>query len=183
MSEIHISKAVNTLKTGGVIAYPTEAVWGLGCNPYDKQAFQTILTLKGRPLEKGVILISGVKAHFAQLLEPLTEAQRALVESHWPGPTTFLLPDSMGLPSWIKGRFSTVACRFTQHPLVGEVTRRFGAPIVSTSANPGGRPPARSSFQVRRYFTDQLDYILPGQTSNLQSPSQIIDLRTGKRLR
>jgi L-threonylcarbamoyladenylate synthase len=179
MQPIHIDKAVALLHNGGIIAYPTEGVWGLGCDPFDEAAVHRILKLKQRPVEKGLILIAAGVDQVAALLAPLTSEQRATVLSTWPGPTTWLLPDPEQLvPAWIKGKFATVAVRVSAHPGVVRLCRAFGGPLVSTSANPADAPPAVSRLRVQTWFGAELDYIVPGRLGGQIGPSTIRDLHS-----
>lgn len=175
--------AAKQMKLGGVVAYPTEAVWGLGCNPLDDVAVMQLLELKARPVEKGVILIAASMDMFAPLLSQLDDLQRQRLKNSWPGPNTWLVPNNGLVPPWITGRFSSVALRVTDHPVAAGLSRAFGGPIVSTSCNPAGSPPARTIDQVRRYFGNQLDGITAGQVGNRSNPSEIRDLLTGEIVR
>ncbi len=174
MQPRHIDNAVTQLHNGGVIAYPTEGVWGLGCDPFDEAAVLRILRLKKRPVEKGLILVAAGVDQIAALLASLTSAERAIVLATWPGPTTWLLPDpEQRVPAWIKGKFATVAVRVSAHPGVIRLCRAFGGPLVSTSANPADAPPATTRVRVLTWFGDELDYVVPGRLGGQQGPSTI----------
>lgn len=175
--------AARQMRLGGVVAYPTEAVWGLGCNPHDEMAVMQLLELKDRPVEKGVILLAAHIRMFEPLLSHLDDLQRQRLKNSWPGPYTWLVPNNGLVPPWITGRFSSVALRVTDHPVAAGLSRAFGGPIVSTSCNPAGMDPARSIDQVRRYFGNQLDAITSGQVGTRASPSEIRDLLTGEIVR
>ena len=180
----HLAQATRCLQGGGVLAYPTEGVWGLGCDPWDPEAVADLLALKDRPWEKGVILVASAIEQVTPWVAPLSREQRHQLDSAWPGPVTFLLPDPQGLaPPWIRGTHDRVAIRVTAHPLVRALCDGFGGPIVSTSCNPAGRPPAKSLLRVRQYFGDQLDGILPGALGGATQPSRIVDLVSGQTLR
>lgn len=180
----HTSKAAAILREGGVIAYPTEGVWGLGCDPANEAAVHRILALKGRPVEKGLILVAGSIRQVAPLLAGLSKADRATLEATWPGPTTWLVPDvDQVIPPWIKGKFDTVAIRVSDHPLVAALCTAFGGMIVSTSANPADRPPALSREEVEAYFRDDLDLVVPGELGSRAGPSEIRELASGRVIR
>lgn len=180
----HLRRCVRALENGGVIAYPTEAVWGLGCDPADREAVMALLALKSRPVEKGLILVAANVAQIEPLLAPLTPAQRQKALALWPGPVTCLLPDPQRrVPDWLRGRHASIAVRVSGHPVVKALCQAFGGPLVSTSCNPAGAPAARSSLQVRRYFGDALDGILPGALGAERRPSRIIDLVSDQVLR
>lgn len=176
-------QAARTVQAGGVIAYPTEAVYGLGCNPLDADAVLQILDLKQRPAEKGLILIAADLQQLLPYLQPLSAALRRKVEATWPGPVTWLLPARAETPWWLRGTHDTLAVRVTAHPLAAALCRACGMALVSTSANRAGQPPARSALRVRRVFGHQVDRIVHGPLGESARPTEIRDGRTGKVLR
>jgi L-threonylcarbamoyladenylate synthase len=178
-----LRQAAATLHRGGVVAYPTEAVWGLGCDPFNEQAVLALLALKQRPQSKGLILVAASEAQLAWLLRDLPAAQRARLSATWPGPVTWLVPHRGRVPRWVSGEHDTVAVRVSAHPVVRGLCEAFGGPLVSTSANPAGCRPARQRFQVQRYFGAALDYVVPGAVKGADRPSQIRDLGSGDILR
>ena len=183
-SDWHINNAVAAVRLGGVIAYPTEAVWGLGCDPWSLSATQQIWRLKQRPWYKGLILVASLWRHIQPLIESCDEGQIERLRNTWPGPNTWLLPDTGNwVPAWIKGQHTSVAVRISAHPLVSRLCDALDGPIVSTSANPAGARPARTRLKVRQYFSEQLDYVLPGNLGALQQPTQVRDLLTDNIIR
>ena len=174
-----IQYAAKQLWQGGVVAYPTEAVWGLGCNPFSEHAVLSLLELKNRPVEKGLILLAADIHQFDPFIAHLNDLQRQRLKNTWPGPVTWLVPANALIPKWISGSHDTVALRVTDHPVAAGLSRAFGAPIVSTSCNTDGRPPARTAFAVRQYFGDQLGTITSGTVGQRQQPSEIRNLLTG----
>lgn len=183
INQFHIRSAVRALNAGGVIAYPTEGVWGLGCDPFDPFAVARLCALKRRDPGKGLILVAAAIDQFAPFLMELTAAELGLIASGWPGPNTWLVPHAGLIPAWISGDHSAVALRVSAHPIVAALCAEFGGPLVSTSANPSGRPPARSALQVRHYFAGGLDYVVPGALGGQRRPTPIKDLRSGRILR
>ena len=173
---------VRCLRAGGIIAYPTEAVFGLGCDPGNETAVRRLLALKRRPLSKGLILIAASLAQLKPFIEPLDSAARTRLEAGWPGPLTWLLP-ARRAPVWLRGRHDTLAVRVTAHPLAAELCRAWGGPLVSTSANVGGRPPARTLLALRRRLGGKVDYIVPGQVGGAVRPTEIRDLASGRIVR
>lgn len=178
-----IRRAVISLGAGGVIAYPTEAVWGLGCDPDDELAVLRLLELKMRPVAKGLILIADREQRFETLLAGLGSAQRARLTLSWPGPNTWLVPHHNRIPPWIHGEHDTVAVRVSAHPLVRQLCAAWGGPLVSTSANRARQRPALVQHQLRRMFGKELDFILPGALGASARPSQIRDLVSGTQIR
>ena len=183
LNPFQIRTAVRALQAGGVIAYPTEGVWGLGCDPFDSQAVARVCALKQRDPGKGLILIAAAIEQVAPLLADLSASELQTLSANWPGPLTWLVPHGGRVPDWITGGSPSVAVRVSAHEGVSALCREFGGPLVSTSANPSGRQPARTTLQVRRYFTEQLDYILPGALGGQRGPTPIKDLRSGHVLR
>lgn len=180
----HAKMAARALKSGDVVAYPTESVWGLGCDPANEEAMTRLLELKQRPLEKGVILIAADLEQVEYLLAPLSAPMREAAEDVWPGFVTCVIPDvGNQVPEWIRGKHSTVAVRVSLHPSVQALCRAFGGPLVSTSCNPAGRPAARTRLEARRYFNSQVKHFMAGNTAQRGRPSPIVDLQTGQYLR
>ena len=183
MNHFKLQQAADIMHMGGVVAYPTEAVWGLGCDPFDASAVQKILDLKQRPVEKGLILIAADIAMCYDLLSHLSDAQRAQISAQYERPTTWLVPDAGRVPQWVKGEHSSFALRITRHPWAAALSKAFGGPIVSTSANPAGKTEARDRLRLANYFPDGLDYVAPGGVGRAAQPSQIRDLVSGAILR
>ena len=175
--------AVAALRQGGVIAYPTEAVYGLGCDPFDEAAVTRLFALKQRPLTQGVLLIAADFAQVEKFIGAAPAAAIARARASWPGPQTWVLPRSAQTPLWLAGGHSGIALRVTAHALAAQLCRAFGAAIVSTSANRHGEPPARSAAEVRSAFGDELAYILDGPTGGLDRPTPIRDAIDGEIIR
>ncbi len=182
VSSWRVQQTARVVRRGGVIAYPTEAVWGLGCNPWDSTAVYRLLALKQRPMSKGLILVADNIRQFDFLLADLPHVWQDQLSSTWPGPTTWLVPHQNRLPEWITGDHSSVAIRVSDHPLVRDLCALTG-PLVSTSANPSGRPPALSRLRIEQYFAGQLDGVLDGRLGGRKKPSQIRDLLSGAQVR
>jgi L-threonylcarbamoyladenylate synthase len=183
-SACKLRHAVSQLKQGGLIAYPTEAVYGLGCDPLNQQAVLKILQLKQRPIEKGLILVAADFAQLAPFLD-YDEAILARVLPTWPGAVTWVIPAQTWVPTELTGQHTSLAVRVTAHPLVRQLCQQANMPLVSSSANPNTRLPARSSLRVRQYFTQEISdlLILAGTTGGYQHTSRIYDARSGVCLR
>lgn len=173
---LRLQTCVQALSEGGVVACPTEAVWGLSCDPDNLDAVQRLLALKQRPVSKGLILVAAETDQVAALLEGLSSAQHNKLRLSWPGPTTWLLPHGGRVPPWIHGGRDTVAVRVTAHPVMAALCRAWGGPLVSTSANRAGCQPPRAAFQVQRYFGAELDALAPGAVGGADRPTVIRDL-------
>lgn len=176
-----LKKVSQCLYAGGVIAYPTEAIWGLGCDPYNRAATYRLLQIKQRPVHKGLILVASSPDQLEPLLASLNPTQLSRVLASWPGPTTWLIPDHHNcIPSWVKGMHSSVAIRVSAHPQVSAMCHHFGGPIVSTSANRAGASPAKTAIAVQKQMGNRLDGIFFGQLGDSHNPSTIIDAVTGQ---
>jgi L-threonylcarbamoyladenylate synthase len=179
----HLREAVRQLGAGGVIAYPTETVFGLGCDPFNAMAVLRLLDLKQRNIEQGLILIASDFAQLEPLLLPLSVTVRNRILNPWPGPVTWTLPCLPETPAWLRGSHRSLAVRLTSHPLARTLCKAWGGPLVSTSANRHGKPPATSALGVRLAFDSELDYILHGKVTGTGKPSEIRDGVTGRVLR
>ena len=183
-AKLTLTRAIDCLQAGGVIAYPCEAVFGLGCDPFNPEAVARLLEIKGRSVDKGLILVASEWAHINPLLATLDTAMKAKCQQIWPGYHTLVLPDpGQRIPKWIKGKHPSVALRLSTNRYIGALCRGLGGPLVSTSANRQSRPPMTQSLQVRRQLGHQLDFILPGPTDGFAQPSPIQDLVSGQQLR
>jgi L-threonylcarbamoyladenylate synthase len=171
------------LREGGVIAYPTEGVWGLGCDPLNGVAVNRILALKKRDWRKGLILIAADFEQLAPFVQLPSNTAQKRAFSTWPGPTTWVFPASDHTPLWISGDRDTVAIRVSAHPVVRELCVAYGGPIVSTSANRSGGAPARSASAVRVTFSGSIDALLPGALGGRDAPTSIRDVISGMILR
>ncbi len=182
MTPFACREAARHIQQGKVIAYPTEAVFGLGCHPLDARAVKHILEIKQRPVHKGLILIA---ADFCQLRPYVAEVSDELLDrafNSWPGPNTWLFPKNPATPYWLTGDFNTIAVRVSAHPVVQDLCHTAGTALVSTSANRSQQEPARSSLECRLKNLG-VDMIVNGQVDLSARPSVITDLQSGKVLR
>jgi L-threonylcarbamoyladenylate synthase len=180
---LSISQAVQCLREGKVIAYPTEAVYGLGCDPGNEAAVRRVLELKSRPATAGLIMIADCFERFAPFVGTPEPGQLERALATWPGPVTWLFPRGPGVPDWLAGSHPSVALRVTAHPVCRALCAAFEGAIVSTSANPCGVDPARSALQVIDYFAERLCGIVAGELGRNTRPSEIRDLATGRVVR
>ena len=182
-STLQLRAACHSLSAGGVIAYPTEAVWGFGCEPQNRHACIKLLHLKERDWRKGLIIIAADFSQLEPYVETLSAKELAPALKTWPGPATWLFPASKYTPEWVRGEHESIAVRVTAHPIASALCRTYGGAIVSTSANRAGQSPAMSGTQVRLRFGMQVDAIVSGALGGLDKPTQIRDLRSGTLLR
>jgi L-threonylcarbamoyladenylate synthase len=172
--------AITTLQNDGVIAYPTEAVYGLGCAPFSEKAVQKLLALKQRDLSKGLILIAANFAQLEPLLQPLPPERLDQILATWPGPVSWAWPKTEKVPAYIHGDWDSVVVRVSAHPIVQSVCLQFGGPLVSTSANRQGENPCRNATEVNRVFGSLLDHIIVSDVGGLDKPTPIFDALTGR---
>ncbi len=177
---IPIQRAGRILRSGGVVAYPTEGVFGLGCIPDDADAVIRILSIKKRSAALGLVLIaSGVEQleGWADLPDGVS------LDSSLDRPVTWIVPATINVPYWIKGEHHGLAVRITSHPVASALCEAADSLLVSTSANVAGSPPARSAFVLRRRFRSLVDCIVPGRCGPAAGASEIRDLNSGKIIR
>lgn len=177
------ARARRVLAAGGIIAYPTEAVWGLGCDPWNAAAVRRLIGLKGRDAGLGIILVAASMEQVEPLVYWPAGARGEEVRAGWPGFVTWVMTARPGVPDLVTGGRSTVAVRVSAHPLVQGLCLAHGGSLVSTSANPHGLRPARSALAVRRYFPRGLDLVVHGPLGGAERPSPIRDAATGSYLR
>ena len=182
LTQHQLEQAKQAYLAGGIIAYPTEAVFGLGCDPDNQNAVEKLLTLKQRSVDKGLILLA---SSYAQLLAYIDDAQlsehkRSALLSDWPAGVTQVMPAKDNTASFLTGKFSTLAVRVTSQPDVVALCNALNKPIVSTSANLSGQPPAITWQQVEHDLGDRVDFIIKGDTLGFTQPSTIIDALSGE---
>jgi len=180
VSAFIIRKAALAIKQGAVIAYPTEAVFGLGCDPYQQAAVNRLLLLKHRPIEKGLILVASQLQQFDDFIEPLTDKQKQTIQA---SPHTSWVVPAKHAPFWLRGAHCSLAIRLSTHPLIVALCDSLDQPIVSTSANPSKQTPAKTSLQCHHYFHRELEIIINSETGSLAKPTEIRNLLTQQVIR
>lgn len=183
VSPIRLAQAARALREGALVAYPTEGVWGLGCDPLNEQACMRLLALKARDWRKGLILVGADFAQLERFTYPVSNTAMKRASSSWPGPTTWVFPCSDDAPQWLTGEHDSIAVRVSAHPVVRALCERFGGAIVSTSANRASRAPARSAVELRLQFGNATPLIVPGALGKLERPTTIRNVVTGAILR
>ena len=180
-----LDAGVAALRHGGVIAYPTEGVWGLGCDPRDEAAVRRLLALKQREAGKGLILVAADVAQLADYIDlaTLDDATRSALDASWPGPHTWVVPATAHAPRWITGDHDGIAVRVSAHPGVVALCTAFGGALVSTSANMAREPAPRTRADLDPRIVAGVDAVLAGETGGLAQATPIRDARDGARLR
>lgn len=176
---------VNAFNDGRLLAYPTEAVFGLGCDPLNEKAVKLLLKLKDRPWQKGLILVA---SHVNQItpyvdMSLLSFKRIEQIEASWPGPVTWLLPKTKQVPDWISGESDFVAVRVSAHPDVIHLCELFNSPLVSTSANKSGQPPIKVARDIASAFDESYVVIVPGKVGDQVNPSEIRHSISGEIIR
>ncbi|MDP6198058.1 MAG: Sua5/YciO/YrdC/YwlC family protein [Porticoccaceae bacterium] len=182
-SHARLRRAAAVLQASGVVAYPTEAVWGLGCDPFSEIAVRKILNLKQRSVNKGLILIADHADRFTAYLQGLDQDHVQRFSAVYDKPTTWLVPDNGVAPAWIVGEHATLALRIVRHPLAAALCQLFDGPLVSTSANPQGLPAAKTALKVKTYFGQHIDFVTPGVVGHARNSSEIKNILTGEVIR
>lgn len=175
--------AAAAIRAGGIVAYPTEGVWGLGCDPANAAAVRRLIALKGRPAAKGLILLAADMLQLEPWLAPLPTDVRSRLKATWPGPVTWVVAAAASCPTWLTGGRATLAVRVTAHAPARALAAAAGSAIVSTSANPSGESPSMSAADVRRRFGAALAALLAGPLGGLGGPTEIREAATGRVLR
>lgn len=176
-------RAVTTLRAGGIVAYPTESVYGLGCDPWNRAAVARVFAVKRRPIAKRCIVIAADPSQLERLVDIHAPRFSRFASRCWPGPVTLVAPAREGAPAWLVDADGTLATRVTDHPVARGLCASFRGPLISTSANRNGRPPARDGLKVRAAFGAEIDWYVAGQVGGLAAPTRIIDIRDGRTVR
>ena len=182
-----LKSALIALNNQGVIAYPTESVFGLGCDPDCDIAIQKILDLKQRSASKGLILIADSLEKLMPYADfpALSEIQFNRIKESWPGNITWIVPSKITLSPLISGDFNSVAVRVSNHPFVKQLAQQFGKPLISTSANLSGLDACSTADQVEIMFSDNplLQNVIHQPVTGDASPSKIFNALSGEQLR
>lgn len=176
-----LNQALLDIQAGQVLAYPTEAVYGLGCDPFNQAAVERILTLKGRTQQQGLIVLIADWPQLFSLIGDLPVVRLEAIKETWPGPVTWVFPKSANVPQWISGTHNSIAVRMTAHPIAQKLCQL--GPIVSTSANPHGQAPARSLAELEQVFVSGIDGIVLGDLGTETRPTVIYDAVTNHQIR
>ena len=158
-------------------------MYGLGCDPNNISAILDLLSIKKRPVAKGLILIAADFRHLQPYITRLDKAILDRMQKTWPGPVTWLIPAHPNVPAWLCGEHGTIAVRITAHPLAAALCATIDGALVSTSANYHRQPAARTALQVHQTFGARIDYILTGGVGGLRRPTEIRDVLTNQVIR
>jgi len=178
-----IEQAIAAINHGGVVVYPTEGVYGLGCDYLNEDCVHKILRLKQRDVSKGLVLVASHIQQILPLIQPENRADLARALKTWPGHQTWIFPKSMLTPAWISGHFDSVAVRVSAHPVVKQLCDRLSAPLVSTSANFTNQPTPNNIQEQFKLWGDSVDFYLDLPLGGSNQPSSIKLANSGKIIR
>lgn len=178
-----LGPAVAVLRGGGLVLHPTEAVWGLACDPGQVAAVAALYALKQRPAGKGVILAADSHARLAPWLGTVPEPRLQAALASWPGPYTWIFPASAACPAWLTGSDGTVAVRVSAHPVLSGLAAGLGAPVVTSSANLSDAPAPRTLAEVAAPIRAGVAAIVEGDTGGLAQVTSIRHVLTGEVVR
>ncbi len=181
----NITQCVDALLQGEVIAYPTEGVFGIGCDPDNEKAIKKLLAIKRRDKAKGLILVAADinQLHDYINFNALGDEVKKKVLSTWPGPVTWVMPKGNKATNWLTGQHHTIAVRVCAHPDVQALCREFGKPLTSTSANLTGQPPCLNVHEVMTQLNGRIACIYQGEIGKRNKPSEIREALTGRIVR
>ena len=178
-----LDEAADCLKKGGIIAYPTEAVYGLGCDPQNTEAISRLRDIKKRDKNKGFILIASRWTQVADWVQPIKSQLSEEIFKSWPGPVTWVFLATTTAPMDVCSPDHSIAIRLTAHPIARALCEHYQGAIISTSANRENESPIRDAGVLKKEFAQDIDYFVPGPLGSSDRPSKIRDAMTGKILR
>jgi L-threonylcarbamoyladenylate synthase len=168
-----IQRALETLRDGGLIAFPTDTVYGLGARAFDGKAVESIYLAKDRPIEKAIPVLIGDVADLQKVSDDITNVVLRLASRFWPGPLTIIVPKHQTLPESISAT-DTVGVRIPDHPVARELLRSTG-PMAVTSANISGRPSPSTAQEVFQQLNGRIELIIDGGKTPGGVPSALVD--------
>ena len=170
------------LKSGEVIGYPTEAVYGIGCDPWNQSSVEKIAKIKGRKKRQTFLMVASSIDQLTDLIDISRLSPQ--VTSSWPGHTTWLIKAKDNVPYWLQDeQTNKVGIRISNHPLVRELCNEFGKPIISTSANISGKEEIKNQQEFMRTFSSDINYLVDGDLGDYDKASMIIDMETNRKIR
>lgn len=175
---VSMAKAAELIKQGGLVAFPTETVYGLGANGLDEQAVASIYQAKGRPCDNPLILHIADRSEITRLVQKIPENARALMDRFWPGPLTVVLERTPVVPDKVTGGLDTVAVRMPDSAVARALIRLAGVPVAAPSANTSGRPSPTTAQAVLADLTGKIDAVIDAGPANIGLESTVVDCTT-----
>ncbi len=174
------SRAIDALRRGKIIVFPTETFYGLGADAFNKAAVERVISLKGRHPENPIPIIVADEKMLKGVVTEIPPVAQRLIERFWPGPLTLVLPAKKNLPAPLLNHSGGVGVRVSSHPLATRLAHELGHPVTATSANPSGRKPARTVAEAMNYFSGRLEIFLDGGRLGGKKGSTVVEIVQGK---
>jgi L-threonylcarbamoyladenylate synthase len=171
-----LRQAVAALKRGDVIAFPTETLYGLGADALNPAAVEKVFQLKGRNPTNPIPVLVADSAMLSNLVSDVPPLAETLIARFWPGPLTIVLPARSDIPRPLVNAAGGVGVRISSQPIAGELVRDLGHPLTATSANPSGKPAARSVQEAKEYFSGQIDIFVDGGRLTSKTGSTVVEI-------
>ncbi|MDA0745379.1 MAG: L-threonylcarbamoyladenylate synthase [bacterium] len=175
-----LQRTIDCIRNGGLVAYPTETVYGLGADPFNPTSLERIFAVKGRDAGKSIILLIPNTEHLNALVSHIPDTGQTLIDTFWPGPLTLVFQARKDLPQHMLGPGNTIALRISDAPVTQSLLALLNAPLTSTSANRSGSPPAQSASEALQAFSPDVDLILDGGPSTDTRPSTLVRVSTNQ---
>ncbi len=172
--EDQILEASKIIQKGGLVAFPTETVYGLGANAFDPEAIAKIFKLKNRPADNPLIVHISSLEMLPKLVNNISETNQKLIDNFWPGPLAIVFPKSQLVPDIVTAGLNTVVIRFPNNPIAQQLIAKCGAPLAAPSVNPSGKPSSTNPQHIRDYFENQI-FVVEGEPSEIGLESTVIN--------
>ena len=177
--DIEVEQAVRALRSGGVVAFPTDTLYGLGADVFNPAAVEAIFAIKERPLGLALpVLIDGWN-QLERVATDIPDWAKVLAERFWPGPLTLVLNKAAQVSDRVTAGAPTVAVRIPNHPVPRGIARLLGGPITGTSANISGQPDPRDLNELREQIGHKVDYVVTAGPTPMGAASTIVDISSG----
>jgi L-threonylcarbamoyladenylate synthase len=171
-----LDDAVAALARGEVIVFPTETLYGLGADALNSQAVEKVFQLKGREPKNPIPVLVADLAMLGMLVTAVSETAKALMERFWPGPLTLVLPARDDIPKPLINTNGGIGVRISSQPIATQLVARLQRPLTATSANPSGKPPARTVDEAKRYFSDSVEIFIDGGRLESKTGSTVVEV-------
>jgi len=175
-----LAHACAVLRSGGVVAFPTETYYGLAVDPFNQAALSSLFALKRRSVDKPVLLIIDNPSQLVSLVAEIPPPFPLLMQRFWPGPLTLVFPGAASLSEMLTGCRGTIGVRVSSHPVARQLVSTFGQPITATSANLSGYKPAVTASEVREQLGLEVDFVLDGGETPGGQGSTLLGCQDGK---
>src|SRR5262249_36081108 len=172
----HLASAVEALKRGHVIVFPTETLYGLGGDALNEAAVEKVFQLKGRDSSNPIPVLVANPGMLDTLVAKVPTTAQKLIDRYWPGPLTLVLPGRKNIPKYLCNSTGGVGVRISSQPIAASLVNGLGRPLTATSANPSGKEPARTLQETKNYFTNRVDVFVDGGTLTSKTGSTVVEV-------